>query len=188
MGYRLSKLYTRTGDQGTTGIGSGERVDKDAPRVEAIGTIDELNSAIAMVLAQKVPESVHSCLLEVQNDLFDLGGTLSNPGGEALNEKYVQRLEDMLDEFNRQLPPLEEFILPGGGPAGSACHLARSICRRAERRVVTLSKTEDGVPAVAIAYLNRLSDLLFVAARILGRTESAGEVYWRPGNSDMDRK
>lgn len=180
MGNRLSRIVTRTGDQGTTGLGDGSRVEKDAPRMEAIGTADELNSTVGMVLAQQPPEPVRTILEAVQNDLFDLGGELSVPGHSALDDRHVARLEADLERLNTDLPALKEFILPGGGPAAAACHLARTVCRRAERGVVALARDED-VAAPILAYLNRLSDLLFVCARVLARHESGGEVLWRPG-------
>jgi len=176
LGYRLSKIYTRTGDEGTTGLADGSRVDKDHPRVEAIGDIDELNSHIASVLAQDPPPEVRECLIDVQHALFDLGGELAVPGATTVTPEHVTTLERALERFNAELPPLKEFILPGGGPAAVACHLARAVCRRAERRVVTLARDEP-VSADSRRYLNRLSDLLFVVARVLGRGGS-GEVYW----------
>jgi cob(I)alamin adenosyltransferase len=179
MGNRLSKIYTRTGDDGTTGLGDGSRVSKDSPRVEAYGTVDELNSAIGILLATpEVPPGVAACLTEVQHELFDLGGELCLPGHHIITAGQVTRLEKSLDEFNDTLPPLKEFILPGGGPAAAACHLARAIARRAERRVWTLAKAESVSPEVA-KYLNRLSDLLFVLARVLARHERGVEVLWR---------
>ena len=179
MGNRLSKIYTRTGDDGTTGLGDGSRVSKDSPRVEAYGTVDELNSAIGVLLATpEVPPGVAACLTEVQHELFDLGGELCLPGHRIITAGHVTRLEKSLDEFNDTLPPLKEFILPGGGPAAAACHLARAIARRAERRVWTLAKAESVSPEVA-QYLNRLSDLLFVLARVLARHERGVEVLWR---------
>lgn len=181
MGYRLSKIYTRTGDKGATGLGGGVRVDKDHPRVEAFGTVDELNSVIAMVLACELPDEVRAVLIDVQNDLFDLGSELAQPGKQLLPEEYVTRLEQILDRFNDALPPLQEFILPGGGMAAANCHLARTVCRRAERRVVTLGKSETINP-ISLHYLNRLSDLLFVLARVLARAHD-GEVLWQPGKN-----
>ena len=178
MGFRLTKIYTRSGDKGTTSLGDGHRIDKDAPRMEAIGTVDELNSVLAMVLAHPVPEDVQRSLALVQNDLFDLGGALSMPGQGAFSEKQVERLEKEIDQFNAELPPLENFILPGGGPAASACHLARAVCRRAERVLVGVAR-EETIPAAIIIYINRLSDLLFVVARVLGRADQ-GEVLWQP--------
>jgi cob(I)alamin adenosyltransferase len=179
MGNRLSKIYTRTGDDGTTGLGDGSRVSKDSVRVEAYGTVDELNSAIGVLLATNaIPPAVAACLTEVQHELFDLGGELCIPGHRAVTAEQVARLEKWLDEFNDSLPPLKEFILPGGGPAAAACHLARAIARRAERRVWALAKAED-VSTEVPQYLNRLSDLLFVLARVLARHERGSEVLWR---------
>jgi cob(I)alamin adenosyltransferase len=181
MGHRLSKIYTRTGDDGSTGLGDGSRTAKDSPRVEAYGTVDELNSAIGVVLAVRaLPQPVRNCLTEVQHDLFDLGGELCIPGHRAITDEFVSRLEVELDAFNERLPPLREFILPGGGPAAGACHLARTICRRAERRVRTLMRSEAVAPEV-LRYLNRLSDLLFVLARVLARLERGSEVLWKRG-------
>ena len=178
MGNRLSKIYTRTGDDGTTGLGDGSRVAKDCPRVEAYGTVDEANSAIGMVLAaENVPNEIRRCLTEVQHDLFELGGELCIPGHSAVQQAFIDRLENELDAFNKDLPPLKEFILPGGGPASAACHLARTITRRAERRVGTLHR-EEPVREEAIRYLNRLSDLLFVIARCLSRVENGTEIVW----------
>jgi cob(I)alamin adenosyltransferase len=179
MGNRLSRIYTRTGDDGTTGLGDGSRVSKDSVRVEAFGTVDELNSAIGVLLATpEIPPGVAACLTEVQHELFDLGGELCIPGHRAIDAGHVARLEKSLDEFNDTLPPLKEFILPGGGPAAAACHLARAIARRAERRVWTLARAESVSPEVT-QYLNRLSDLLFVLARMLARHERGTEVLWR---------
>lgn len=178
MGHRLSKIYTRTGDDGSTGLGDGSRVAKDSARVEAYGTVDEANSVIGMVLAEtSVPDAIRRCLLEVQHDLFDLGGELCIPGHSAIHDDAVVRLERELDAFNADLPRLKEFILPGGGHAAAACHLARTVVRRAERRVSSLCKGEDVRPPV-LRYLNRLSDLLFVIARRLAREESGQEVIW----------
>ena len=177
MGNRLTRIYTRTGDDGTTGLGDGSRVDKDAPRMQAIGDVDELNSALALVLAAAPPEDVAGCLLEVQHDLFTLGGELSLPGQQLIGADAVTRLEWALDGFNEDLPPLREFILPGGGRAAAACHLARAVCRRAERSVIALARSEPVGEALR-AYLNRLSDLLFVAARVLAREAGEGEVFW----------
>jgi len=181
MGHRLSKIYTRTGDQGSTGLGGGVRVDKDDVRVEAFGTVDELNSVIGMLLACALPEAVRDVLTDVQHDLFDLGSELAQPGRQLIPDDYTQRLEQVLDGFNADLPPLKEFILPGGGVAAAHCHLARTVCRRAERRVVTLGKSE-AVNSASLRYLNRLSDLLFVLARVLARAEQ-GEVLWQPGKN-----
>ena len=178
MSKRLSKIYTRTGDDGTTGLGDGSRVPKDSPRVDAYGTVDEANSAIGMVLAHDVvTDRIREALTEVQHDLFELGGELCIPGHSAVKDSYIERLEQDLDEFNADLPALEEFILPGGGQAAAACHMARTIVRRAERRSSALANEEPVRPEV-VRYLNRLSDLLFVVARVLSRAESGKEVLW----------
>jgi cob(I)alamin adenosyltransferase len=178
MGNRLSRIYTRTGDDGTTGLGDGSRVAKDSLRVEAYGALDELNSAVGVLLAvPDQPEAVIACLTDVQHELFDMGGELCIPGHSVITSAHVARLEKALDGFNDALPPLKEFILPGGGPAAAACHLARAIARRAERRVWTLAKAEKVSPEVA-KYLNRLSDLLFVLARVLARHQHGVEVLW----------
>ena len=179
MGNRLSKIYTRTGDDGTTGLGDGSRVAKDCDRVEAFGTVDEANSAIGVVLSiAAVPAEIRACLIDVQHDLFELGGELCIPGHSAVTKDFVSRLEDRLDNFNNDLPPLKDFILPGGGEAAAACHLARTVVRRAERRSNTLASKESVRPEV-IQYLNRLSDLLFVIARVLSRIEAGEEVLWK---------
>ena len=178
MGNRLSKTYTRTGDDGTTGLGDGSRVPKDGLRVEAYGTVDEANSAIGVILsANDLPEDVERCLTGVQHDLFELGGELCIPGHKAIDQAFVDRLEESLDAFNADLPPLKDFILPGGGKAAAACHFARTVVRRAERRVASL-KNEEDVHDEPLRYLNRLSDLLFVIARVLSRAETGREVIW----------
>lgn len=178
MGNRLSKIYTKTGDDGTTGLGDGSRVSKDSMRVEAYGTVDEANSAIGMILSnESVPDDVGRYLTEVQHDLFELGGELCIPGHSAIEDNFIDRLERNLDRLNADLPALKDFILPGGGPATSACHLARTIVRRAERRVTTL-RSQEAVRDEVLRYLNRLSDLLFVIARVLARQESGQEVIW----------
>jgi len=178
MGNRLSKIYTKTGDDGTTGLGDGTRVAKDSLRVAAYGTVDELNSTIGVVLAQPVPDAVRETLVQVQHDLFDLGGELCIPGMAMIHDADVERLEKTLDAFNQDLPPLKDFILPGGGMAAACAHVARTVCRRAEREVVTLSRSGDVRPE-AVRYLNRLSDLLFVLARVLARASGHGEVLWQ---------
>jgi len=178
MGNRLSKIYTRTGDDGTTGLGDGSRTSKDSARVEAYGTIDEANSAIGLVLAEDgLPEQIQRILTDVQHDLFELGGELCIPGHSAVTEEFVSRLERDLDALNADLPPLKDFILPGGSRGAAACHLARSIVRRAERRVQTLAATESVRPE-ALKYVNRLSDLLFVVARTIARADGGSEVLW----------
>ncbi len=178
MGNRLSKIYTRTGDDGSTGLGDGTRIGKDSLRVAAYGTVDELNSALGVVLACEVPDAVREVLTRAQHELFNLGGELCIPGMALVHAAEIERLERELDGFNEGLPPLKEFILPGGGMAAAQCHLARTICRRAEREVVALSRAES-VRAEATGYLNRLSDLLFVVARVLARASAHGEVLWQ---------
>ena len=177
MGNRLSRIYTRTGDDGSTGLGDGSRVSKDSARVAAYGTVDEANSAIGLVLACDLPDDVRASLVAVQHQMFDLGGELCIPGHAAIFDADVERLESTLDGFNADLPPLKDFILPGGGLAAAHCHLARTICRRAEREVVTLSH-HDSVRPEAVRYLNGLSDLLFVLARVLARACGHGETLW----------
>jgi cob(I)alamin adenosyltransferase len=179
MGNRLTRIYTRTGDDGSTGLGDGVRVPKEHLRVEAYGTVDEANSALGLVLAvDGLPDDVARCLTDVQHDLFDLGGELCIPGHRAITDAYTDRLEHELDRFNDGLPALKDFILPGGGPAAAACHQARTIVRRAERRVWALARVESVAPEVP-KYLNRLSDLLFVVARVLARHAHGSEVLWR---------
>ncbi len=177
MGNRLSKIYTRTGDDGSTGLGDGSRTGKDSLRVEAYGTVDEANSTIGLLLASELPESVRALLTSVQHQLFDLGGELCIPGHAAISDDDVTRLEQHLDQYNAPLPPLKEFILPGGGDAAARCHIARTVVRRAERCAVALARVEDIRPQ-AVRYLNRLSDLLFVLARVLARDSGHGEVVW----------
>ena len=179
MRNRLSRIYTRTGDDGSTGLGDGSRVPKEDPRVEAYGSVDEANSTIGVVLGVAgLPPAIIRCLTEVQHDLFDLGGELCIPGHRMIEAAHVERLENELDSFNEDLPPLKEFILPGGGPATAACHVARAVCRRAERRCWSLARSETVSPET-LKYLNRLSDLLFVLARVLARHEHGAEVVWR---------
>ncbi len=183
MGNRLSKIYTRTGDDGSTGLGDGSRVPKDNVRVEAYGSVDEANSCVGVVLANDaLPEGIRRCLTDVQHDLFDLGGELCIPGHRMIAAAHIERLERELDALNDGLPPLKEFILPGGGAAAAACHVARAVCRRAERRCWTLAHSESVAPEV-LQYLNRLSDLLFVIARVLARHAQGSEVIWRRGSS-----
>lgn len=177
MGNRLSKIYTRTGDDGSTGLGDGSRVAKDSLRVEAYGTVDEANSCIGLVLASEVPEDIRTLLTSVQHQLFDLGGELCIPGHAAIDDDDVERLEQHLDRYNDDLPPLKDFILPGGGEAAARCHIARTVVRRAERETVALSRVESVRPQ-AVRYLNRLSDLLFVLSRVLARASGHGEVLW----------
>lgn len=183
MGNRLSKIVTRTGDDGSTGLADGSRVLKDSPRIEACGTVDELNSALGLLLAvDGLPAPMSAQLLEIQHDLFDLGGELAIPGSNAIRDQQVTHLESLVETWNAQLPPLREFVLPGGGAGAAACHLARSICRRAERRCWTVSGT-DALGPQLLCYLNRLSDLLFVLARVLARRAVGSEVMWKRGRS-----
>ena len=178
MGHRLSKIVTRTGDAGTTGLGDGSRVAKDSPRIAAIGEVDELNSTIGLLLAEPLPAPVVRCLTSVQHDLFDLGGELSVPGYSAVTGAHVTRLEEAVDAFNADLAPLKEFILPAGTRAAALAHVARTVCRRAERALVRLAAT-DPVSDAARRYLNRMSDLLFVLARTLNRAAGRPDVLWK---------
>ena len=178
MGNRLSRIYTRTGDDGTTGLGDGTRIAKDSARVAAYGTVDEANSTIGLLLASDMPDDIRDLLTTVQHQLFDLGGELCIPGHAAIDDGDVERLEQQLDHYNEALPPLKDFILPGGGEAAARCHVARTVVRRAERETVTLAR-QDTVRPQAIRYLNRLSDLLFVLARVLARASGHGEVLWQ---------
>ncbi|MGV3580817.1 MAG: cob(I)yrinic acid a,c-diamide adenosyltransferase [Methylophilus sp.] len=177
MANRLSKIYTRTGDAGTTGLGDGTRVDKDSLRVHAMGEVDELNSIIGILLTEPVSEQVRMCLTQVQHDLFDLGGEICMPGHSLVNAERVTALEKRLDEWNETLSPLKEFILPGGSRSAAYCHLARTVCRRAERAMHGLSKQET-ITEVSLQYLNRLSDLLFVLCRILNQEAGVADVLW----------
>jgi cob(I)alamin adenosyltransferase len=178
MGHRLTKIYTRTGDQGQTGLGDGSRVAKDAARVEAMGAIDELNSVVGLLRAEGLPANVDEPLGRVQHDLFDLGGEISIPGHVRLGKAHIVRLEAWLDTCNADLPPLKEFILPGGTRAAALAHLARTVCRRAERALVRLGRRE-ALPPHALQYLNRLSDLMFVYARVLNRAGGGADVLWQ---------
>ena len=178
MGNRLSKIVTRTGDDGSTGLADGARVPKESARIEACGTVDELNSVLGVLLAATdLPAPMPSQLLEIQHDLFDLGGELAIPGSVVIAARQVEGLEALVVSWNAELPPLREFVLPGGGAAAASCHMARSICRRAERRCWALSRSEPLGPQ-ALRYLNRLSDLLFVLARVLARRATGSEVMW----------
>ncbi|AMJ57610.1 MULTISPECIES: cob(I)yrinic acid a,c-diamide adenosyltransferase [Stenotrophomonas] len=177
MGNRLSKIYTRTGDDGSTGLGDGSRTGKDSLRVNAYGTVDEANSAIGVLLAVTLPQDVRDLLTIIQHQLFDLGGELCIPGHAAIHAADIDALEQHLDRYNDDLPPLKDFILPAGGEGAARCHLARTIVRRAERETVALARVED-IRAEAVRYLNRLSDLLFVLSRVLARADGQGEVLW----------
>jgi len=176
MGHRLSKIYTRTGDDGTTGLGDGARVPKNADRIHAMGDVDELNCVIGL-LVMEVDDALRSRLIDIQHGLFDLGGELSIPGYVLMKETHIQWLEKFIDEYNATLPPLKDFVLPGGSKAASLCHLARSVCRRAERTMSQLAIKED-INVHGAIYLNRLSDLLFVIARILTRKDGGQEIIW----------
>ncbi|MGA9854535.1 MAG: cob(I)yrinic acid a,c-diamide adenosyltransferase [Gammaproteobacteria bacterium] len=178
MGHRLSKIYTRTGDEGTTGLGDGSRVPKDDARVEAYGTLDELNSVMGVLLAEDLSPDITAALQPIQHELFDLGSEFCLPGYKAITADHVQRLENTLDKFNETLQPLKEFILPGGSHAAAACHLARTVCRRAERRAWTLHR-QYPQNHESIKYLNRLSDLLFVLARVIAHQDEGQEVQWK---------
>ena len=178
MGNRLSKIATRTGDGGETGLGDGRRVAKDSARVQALGDIDELNSCVGLVLAERIPAGPRKFLLQIQHDLFDLGGEICIPGHSMIAQAQVQRLDETLAALNGTLPALKEFILPGGTRPAALAHLARTVCRRAERSLVALRRTEP-VGERALQYLNRLSDLLFVLGRTLNRAGRRGDVLWR---------
>ena len=178
MGHRLTKIATRTGDAGETGLGDGKRVAKDNARIQALGDVDELNSAIGVLRAEPIPPEVQEALGQIQHDLFDLGGELSIPGHVMVTADHVARLDALLEQWNADLPALKEFILPGGSRAAAAAHLARTVCRRAERSAVALGRAEP-VTEHARKYLNRLSDLLFVAGRVLNRAAGGGDVQWR---------
>ena len=185
MGNRLSKIATRTGDGGETGLGDGSRVAKDSARVQALGDIDELNSCVGVLLAEKMPADIRAALLRIQHGLFDLGGEVCIPGHRMVTAAHVAHLDGLLQTFNRRLPALKEFILPGGSSAAALAHLARTICRRAERSLVALGRTEP-VGDHARQYLNRLSDLLFVLGRALNRAGKRGDVLWRHERKKRD--
>ncbi len=182
MGHRLSKIITRTGDGGETGLGDGSRVRKDNPRVAALGEIDELNSALGVLLAEPLADKIRSDLQSIQHDLFDLGGDVSIPGRSTVTPGQAERLETLVDEMNSGLPRLKEFILPGGTRAAALAHLARAVCRRAERALVALASSEDVAEAGRV-YLNRLSDFLFVLGRVLNRDGGSGDVLWQQGKN-----
>jgi ATP:cob(I)alamin adenosyltransferase len=183
MANRLSKIYTRTGDNGTTGLGDGSRINKDSLRVEAMGDVDELNAVIGILLTEPLSEIIVSTLTRVQHDLFDLGGEICIPGYEMVKAERVSALEATLDQLNDQLEPLQEFILPGGTRAAAYCHLARTVCRRAERQLTRLSREETVTP-VSLQYLNRLSDLLFVMCRIINKNANQADVLWKNKNQE----
>ena len=182
MGYRLSKIYTRTGDAGTTGLGDGSRTSKDSIRVAAMGDVDELNSLIGVILCEELPADIRELFIGIQHDLFDLGGELCIPGSALLKATQPARLEAAIDHYNADLGPLKEFILPGGSRAAALTHLARTVCRRAERVTVALA-AEEAVSDAGRQYLNRLSDLLFVLGRWLNRAAGGGDVLWQKGRN-----
>lgn len=178
MGNRLSKIYTRTGDDGTTGLGDGTRVAKDSLRVDAMGDVDELNSIIGLMLTESVPDILMDTLTQIQHDLFNLGGEICIPDYVILQQANIDDLEEAIDTLNDELEPLKEFILPGGSKAAAFCHLARTVCRRAERKLITLARDEK-VTAISLKYLNRLSDLLFVLCRIINKEAGVNDVLWQ---------
>lgn len=180
MGNRLSKIATRTGDNGTTGLGDGSRVGKDALRVHAMGDVDELNSHIGLLLCEELPAALREELISIQHDLFDMGGELCIPGYTMITDAQVARLDALLEKYNADLPPLQDFILPAGSRAAAQAHVCRTVCRRAERALVTLGNTEtlNNYPR---QYMNRLSDLLFVLSRVLNRFGGGGDVLWQKG-------
>lgn len=180
MGHRLSRIYTRTGDLGTTGLANGDRVSKNDPRIRAYGDLDELNSHLGLVLASGLPDEVGACLSEIQHLLFDLGGDLCIPGRRSLHQAHIAWLERWMDHFLADLPRLEEFILPGGNTTAAACHIARTVCRRAERTLVAAAELEATIDPISLAFVNRLSDFLFVIARVLARYQGGQEVLWQP--------
>ncbi len=182
MANRLTKIVTRTGDDGSTGLADGTRLTKSDPRIETMGAVDELNSVIGLLLAEDLPENVRDCLDGVQHDLFDLGGELSIPGHAIMSQAHCLRLDAAIETFNAQLPPLKEFILPGGTRAAATAHVARTACRRAERALVTLAGVANVTPPM-LQYLNRLSDLLFVLARVLNRHSGRADVSWQQGKN-----
>ncbi len=194
MANRLSKIVTRTGDDGTTGLASGDRIAKDRPRVSALGDVDELNSTIGLLLAEPLPAEVREALSGVQHDLFDLGGELSLPGHTLVSTAHLARLDGLVEQFNAGLPPLKDFVLPGGTRAAALAHVARTVCRRAERTLVAMMNAAPSAdapangeiktrPRLPAQYLNRLSDLLFVLARVLNRSDGGSDVLWQQGRN-----
>lgn len=182
MGHRLSKIYTRTGDAGTTGLGDGNRVSKDSLRIHCLGEVDELNAVVGVLLCEELPEDIRALLTDVQHDLFDLGGEVCIPGMSMITNKQVEKLEQALDHLNDKLEPLKEFILPGGTRPAALAHQVRTVCRRAERMLVALAQ-EEAVNEGPRQYLNRLSDLMFVLGRALNRSGGRGDVLWQKGKN-----
>ena len=178
MGNRLSKIATRTGDKGTTGLGDGSRTDKDSVRIHTLGEVDELNSFVGLLLCEEMPADLREELITIQHDLFDLGGELCIPGYQMITDDHVGRLDDLLEKYNATLPALSEFILPAGSRAASIAHVCRTVCRRAERSIVTLGKTET-INEHPRQYVNRLSDLMFVLSRVLNRFAGGSDVLWQ---------
>jgi cob(I)alamin adenosyltransferase len=182
MGNRLSKIVTRTGDAGTTGLGDGSRVAKDSLRIETMGEVDELNSTLGLLLTEELPEAIREALTGIQHDLFDLGGELCIPGMSIISEAHITRLEDLVEQFNEDLSPLKDFILPGGTRAAAFAHLSRTVARRAERHIVHLANNEN-VSEFARKYLNRISDLMFVLGRALNKAGGSPDVLWVHGKN-----
>lgn len=182
MGNRLSKIYTRTGDKGTTGLSNGNRVPKNHTRIVAIGDIDELNSVIGIVLAQDLESNTRDILISIQHTLFNLGGELSLPGHQLILQQHITYVEHQLDILNEHLEPLKDFILPGGTQTAAYVHLARTVCRRAERSLISLHN-EEPVSEFILQYVNRLSDFLFVLARHINKQNGHPDILWQPGNS-----
>jgi cob(I)alamin adenosyltransferase len=185
MGNRLSKIYTRTGDKGTTGLSDGSRIAKDSTRIEAIGDVDELNSVIGIVVSQETDTEIRTILMDIQHHLFNVGGELSLPGYHLINAEHVTWLETTLDRLNDNLEPLQDFILPGGTPAAAQCFLARAVCRRAERRLVTL-KDNNSISESLLQYINRLSDLLFVVGRYINKQHDSPDILWQAPKRDSN--
>lgn len=178
MGHRLTKIYTRKGDDGSTGLANGSRISKDALRIEIIGELDELNCCLGIVLASKLPDTVRQLLIQVQHKLFDMGAAVSGADCKPVKSADIEQLEQQIDTWNSELPPLREFILPGGGPAAAHCHLARAVCRRLERRLVSWNRSDTELDMSLLSYTNRLSDMLFVLCRMLMRKQGKLEIQW----------
>jgi cob(I)alamin adenosyltransferase len=178
MGNRLSKIATRTGDNGSTGLGDGSRTQKDSVRVHALGDVDELNSFVGLLLCEELPDGLRDELVTIQHDLFDLGGELCIPGYQMITELHVERLDALLEKYNADLPALTEFILPAGSRAASLAHVCRTVCRRAERAIVSLGRAET-IHEHPRQYVNRLSDLMFVLSRVLNRFGGGSDVLWQ---------
>jgi cob(I)alamin adenosyltransferase len=178
MGYRLSKIFTRSGDKGSTGLGDGSKTKKYSDRIVALGAIDELNSMIGLMLTENLPPKINKVLTLIQHHLFNLGGEISMPGHKIIQKNDVLELEEIITSYNKNLPPLKEFILPGGSRAAAFCHMARTICRRAEQTIFKLN-SKDPINAFSLQYINRLSDLLFVLARVINKYKKVKDVFWK---------